>query len=351
MSDVQETAPSSTADIAGDVLESLEAAETPSETTTETPAATVSPAAPVVEAKTETPAVVQPALSEAEKLLHDAGYTQPRRDDGRENRIPHSKVVKIIENGINQGKGHFGEKFKAVETERNTYKADLDEMYADVRGDPRAFLEKLAQHDPRYKTLLEPAAPATVEPQAAPLADMPAPDITLQDGSRTYSIDGLKKLLEWNTGHVKAQLMPELDAKLKPWQEREKAEHARVEAEKAAGAVRERTQSQIAEAQTWPSFKDHEADILKALQEDSTKAHAEKRRPTLSLEGAYRQVVMAKLSADRNKMREEILKETSHAAKASPAVPRAGQEVPRAPGRTTTADVAARVLSRLEGAS
>src|SRR5688572_29167368 len=152
MSEEVAAAVETTADVATEVYESLESPEpvaeatAPAETSTETA---------TVETPAATPAVVQPAPTDAEKLLHAEGFTVPRRDDGRENRIPYSKVVKIIENGINQGKGQFGEKYKAVEAERDTYRADLDEMYTDLRGDPWAFVEKIAQHDPRYSDIVK----------------------------------------------------------------------------------------------------------------------------------------------------------------------------------------------------
>jgi len=67
--------------------------------------------------------------------------------------------------------------------------------------------------------------------------------------------------------------------------------------------------AQIAEAQTWPLFAEHEAEIVKALQGNDK----------LTLEGAYRQVVYPKLVADRTKMREEILKEVQKAPRSTAA--------------------------------
>ena len=54
------------------------------------------------------------------------------------------------------------------------------------------------------------------------------------------------------------------------------------------------------------------------------------------------------LAADRNTMREELLKEVNGAARSSTAVARTGHEAPRAPGPLSTSQIAARNLDRLE---
>jgi hypothetical protein len=255
--------------------------------------------------------------------------------------------LQMIASGLKRGTEKWGAEKQTIEQERAQYRADLDEMYADLRGEPKAFLAKLAQHDPRYQAFLEPAAApaAAVVPQTA----MPDPDITLQDGSRTYSIDGLKKLLEWNTANVEARLMPKLDERLKPWQEREQAAKAREEGEKVTNAVREKTRNLIAEAQNWPGFKEHEADILKALQADTEQARAAGKRPTLSLDAAYRQAVLPKLQADRNKMREELLKEINGAAAKTPTTTHGGAESVKKPGPADTRSIAARIIEQAGG--
>jgi hypothetical protein len=340
----------STADVATEVLESLESESSDVSSTVDSPepSHTHTISEPVVEAKmAETPAVVVPPLSEEEKLLQEFGFKEHRREDGREHRIARSKVLQMIASGLKRGTEKWGAEKQTIEQERAQYRADLDEMYADLRGEPKAFLAKLAQHDPRYQAFLEPPA-APVAP-VAPVGEMPDPDITLQDGSRTYSIDGLKKLLEWNTANVEARLMPKLDERLKPWQEREQAAKAREEGEKVTNAVREKTRSLIAEAQNWPGFKEHEADILKALQADTEQARAAGKRPTLSLDAAYRQAVLPKLQADRNKMREELLKEINGAAAKTPTTTHGGAESVKKPGPADTRSIAARIIEQAGG--
>jgi len=337
-----DSAPTSTADVASDVIDAFDATET-------TGGHTETPSGDPPREQQDTPAtegapVETPAKepSEVEALLHKAGFTEPRRSDGRENRIPYSKVVKIIENGLKEGKGEFGARYQTLETEAQTLRGQIERLRAGVAGDTRQFLEEIASVDPRYRAFLEQQA-APVAPE--PVAEMPQPDIRLADGSTTYSLAGIQKLLDWKD----AQLEKKFDAKLQPLAERERQAQQRQQAEHVRQQLADQTRAQITDAQTWPGFADHEDAILKALQDDSAAAQRAGRRPMLSLEGAYRQVVIPTLAAERNKVREDVLKELNGAAR-STAVPRAGSEAPRTPSGASTADIAARTLARLEGA-
>jgi hypothetical protein len=337
-------AAASTADVAANVIDSFESVESTPVEVSDAPASESVEAAPVESTPETSAEVAKPELSPAAKFLEANGH-KALKVDGRPNWLPIKTVEGMLGRFVEQQQSSWHEARTTLESERNTLKADLDELYSDVRGEPKAFLEKLAGADPRYRAFLEPQA--TPAPPSVPLAAMPDPDVQLPDGSRTYSIDGLKKLLEWNTSAVEARLLPKVDERLKPWQERDKQEQAAKAAEQATHAVRERTQKLIAEAQDWPGFKEHHNDILAALREDSAKAKAENRRPTLTLEGAYRQAVMPKMSADRNKMREELLKEINSSAASTPTVPRTGGGTPK-PAIVETRDIAARVMARLE---
>lgn len=329
-------APQSNHDIVASTIESLEAEDSgASESSDPTPAeSTADP-----ESQAHAPAVT---LSEEEALLHEFGFKHATKPDGRQHYIPRDKVLKMIASGLKRGNEKWTGEKTALEKARDQYKADIDELYTGVRGDPKAFLEMLSGHDPRYRSFLE---PPKVEPPPPPQSNqMPEPDLTLQDGSKTYSIEGLKKLLEWNTGQVETRLLPKVDERLRPLTERE--ERAKSERE-----LHERTQKVIADAQTWPGFKDHEGDILKVLQEDSDKARAEKRRPTLSLEAAYRQVVVpklvSKLAEDDATRREQYAKEQNEAAKTTPAITKHA-ETTRKAGPRSSRDIVAETLAKLE---
>jgi hypothetical protein len=357
---VESSGPESTADVATEVYESLESAET----TPEAPSAVEAPvdlnqsvdAAFDKPKPAETPAIVQPPLSEEEKLLQEFGFKEHRREDGREHRIARSKVLQMIASGLKRGQDRWGTEKQTIEQERAQYRADLDEMYADLRGEPKAFIAKLAQHDERYKAFLE-GPPAAPQAPAQPVGEMPSPDVTLHDGSMTYSIDGLKKLLEWSTANVEARLMPKLDERLKPWQEREKALKQSEEREKADKVQHERVQRQMNALTKQPMFGAFPADgsltpfqqeVLKVMQEDTAAAKAEKRPMMTPLE-AYYTVERKKLTVDRNTHREELLKEINGAAAKTPTTTHGGAEVVKKQGPADTRSIAARIIEQAGG--
>lgn len=352
---VTESTPTSTADVASNVIDAFEATETTGSEAREPATATTDP--PVeMSAERPAPAVVAPPLSDAEKLLHEAGYKSAKKPDGRDNYIPHSKVVKIIENGINQGKGEFGQRYQALETEAVTLRDIVGNMQRAATGDPRAFLEDLASHDPRYRAFLEP--PAAAQPPAPQFdGDMPDPDYQLPDGSRTYSLDGIQKqLIPWLTSAITKQLEGRVDEKLKPWTEREKAEQARAEQQQVMEAIGARTRDAMTEAQKWPMFGALPADgsltefqsaVLKRMQDDTAAAKAANRRPSMTLKEAYLEEKSERLTPDYNKMRGKVLEELQSAPRGT-AVARTGGESPRASAALSTSDVAARTLARLE---
>jgi hypothetical protein len=336
---------SHTADVASEALDSLEAAETGGDTHAEIATEnTVSG----TDAPDEAPAVVaaEPAKppSEVEALLQEAGYGDERRPDGRENRIPYSKVRRIIENGLKKGRDAQTAEQARIEAEARSYREQVDQLRQGVQGDPEAFLRELSQVDPRYAAFLQRQA-AQAEAQAAPAAvEMPQPDIRLPDGSQTYSLDGLRRLMAWNAAQVEAKV----EQRLKPLAEREREAAERARHDEARQQMAQRTSALIDEAATWPGFTDAEGDILAALQADSAEAARLGQRPKLTLEGAYRKVVIGRLSTDRTKMREELLRELQAAPK-STATGRAATDAPKpGAGGGTTADAASRAYARLE---
>lgn len=229
---------------------------------------------------------------------------------GRENRIPYSRVKKITEKAVNDRvkelEATFNPKLSDFETKVKGYEAQLGkvaEFEKNMVNDPKAFLNWLATNIPAYadifKGLASPSA-AQVTDKAPTPDDMPQPDQKFSDGSMAYSPEGLKALNQWNRDlarkEAREEIMGEVSKRYAPIEEQWKAqEHLK--------AVVPQIQAQITEARTWPQFNENEADIVKALQADSK----------LSLESAYRQVVFPRITSDRNKMREELLKEIKKA--------------------------------------
>jgi hypothetical protein len=100
----------------------------------------------------------------------------------------------------------------------------------------------------------------------------------------------------------------------------------------------QRVDLMIKEAETWPGFKENEADILKTLQADSS----------ISLERAYQKVVYPKLQTDRNKLREEVLKEIN-AQPRSTSAPATNTRSSTAKGEQSTIDHARVAYQKLGG--
>lgn len=313
-------------------VEPVEAAESPSEPEAiAEPAPTDEVPSPVAVAAPE--AAPEEPQDEFAKLV---GMPQVGVG-GRENRIPYSRVKKITEKQVKEAEAKvaevvLGRKLNAGENVTEAVKAHvakLPELTTKVTeyesrleavgrfenvmaNDPQQFLAMLAKV-PAYKDFFEfvesaynarqgqpaqagvAAAAEAVNPDEA----MPEPDDLLSDGSKVYSLDGVQKLLDWKARQVEARItsnydkkLQEIDARYKPvvsdWEEKR-----RVEA--ALPVIRK----QIEEARTWSLFNESEEEILETLRKD----------PKISLEGAYRQVVFPKLVAERNNVRQEVIKE------------------------------------------
>lgn len=251
---------------------------------------------------------------------------------GRENRIPYSRVKKIVEKNekevierlTKENEGKWSPKVKEYEDKVKDYETRLKkvgEFEQYVYNQPRDFLETLSQI-PAYKPFFDhinklaeqleaggsAAAPAGQPAQPAlpndPADPRPMPNKALADGSKVYDMDGLDALLAWQGRQVakavKADTIKEITARYAPIEEeRQLALRKKEHLAKLEPVINK----QIADAKTWPHFVEHEGDILKALEADQS----------LSLEGAYRQVlnsvVLPKLTTDRNAIRAEVLAE------------------------------------------
>jgi hypothetical protein len=257
------SAPQSTADITANVVRSAESADREESAITDaadddtTRAAATEVAAEVAPPK---PAVAIKDLSIEEQLLHEFGFKDLRKPDGREHYIPRSKVLQMIGSGLKRGEARWEGERTAIEATAKTAQADLHELITDLRGDPKAFLSKVAQHDPRYRAFLEPqAAPQQQRPT---IDERPGPDIDLGNGQRTYSPTGCGKPVGVEAPQV-------IQESLKPYEDRFKAEDQRVEAAKVQDAIHGRVKTQLDEAATWPEWKDYEPEHHQALEDDT----------------------------------------------------------------------------------
>ena len=269
---------------------------------------------------------------------------------GRENRIPYSRVKKITEKAVNDKVNEVAEvvlgrklnsgekavdvvkahvaKLPELESKVTDYESRLQAVgqFEDVMAnEPQKFLGMLAKV-PAYKEFFEfiaeaqrvmsGQAPAAAQAGLSHQSDLPAddpmpePDEELSDGSRVYSLDGLKNLLAWNARNTENRVKSAYEQQLKALQERYDPIANDWQERRRQEAILPVIQKKIAEARTWALFNENEAEILAKLQSDKT----------ISLEGAYQAVVFPKLLADRNRMRQEVLEEVK-AAPTSTSVP------------------------------
>ena len=269
---------------------------------------------------------------------------------GRENRIPYSRVKKIIEKNekdvVARITKELEEKFTPQLTEHGGKIKDYEEklnrvaQFEQVMGnDPKTFLGWLSQI-PAYKEFFElvnkAAEGQTTDKGATPPVDndpMPPPNKLHTDGSKFYDMDGLKDLMSWQSRQVEGRVTKQYEEKLtreygpikEAWQRNETAQKMLPEIDKL-----------ITEARTWPLFNENEADITKALAADKA----------LSLEGAYRKVVLPKLATDRNKLRTELLAEIKKQPATTSAPVRSGTPKKVSTQPKTTEEVILAALQR-----
>lgn len=324
--------------------------------TDDTPAADAAAddATPEVEAKPEeTSEVVAPAVKDnVDKPVEGA---KPAEDEfakkfgisatgvtGRENRIPYSRVKKIVEKNerdvVARVTKELEDKYNPQITETGTKIQDYESRLQRVAQfeqvmttNPREFLGMLSGL-PAYKEFFEfvnkalegqPGAGAAAadpgkatQPAAGAADPMPEPDKVLADGSRVYSMDGLKSLMEWQGRQVEQRVNSGWEKKVN---ERFGPIEQAYKSQEYMAKLVPQIDAQIAEARKWPNFNELEQDIVKLLNENQQ----------LSLEGAYvkayQATVVPKLTTDRNKIRSEVLAEI----KKQPAVTAAPAGVPR----------------------
>lgn len=341
-------APTSTAEIASQVIESAEHADTGSDTGGDdgtgdgtTVAAATETATPVVEKVAPTvdmeELIAGTPRKELEALLAEFGFKDLKKPDGRDHYIPRPKVLNMIATGLKRGQEKWTAERGVVESQAQELRQYVEEIRTDVLGDETAFITKLAQADPRYRRFLEPQAQASAQ---AAGGEMPGPDMDLGNGSKTYSVDGIQKLIEWA---VDARMLPKVDERLKPWQDREQ----RAKQAEAQQELQTRTRSQMDTAKAWPQWTDYEGDVLKRLQQDSSEAKQRGERPKMTLREAYLEVRAERLTTDHNTVRERVIAELKGAPTA-PALSRQTADGGRQPGPATTADITRQTIARLE---
>lgn len=256
-------------------------------------------------------------LGQPAQFAMDKKLGIPSHTNGRENRIPYSRVKKIVEGAEKRALEPLQKQLAELTPRVQEYEqrlAQVAEFEQVMTNDPGRFLDMLSTL-PAYSQFFQMmeqfvtsqshggAAPPTTEQQAQAILDndpMPEPDN--EDGSG-YTMDGLKKLLEWNSRVVEGKVSQRFEQQYKPIKDR-------FDAEQTLQQLTPKIQKQMEEAYTWPKFSENEAEIVKVLE----------RYPTATLEQAYQHVVVPKLVADEQKLRSDIRQQVLGELKKAPPV-------------------------------
>jgi len=243
--------------------------------------------------------------AELDRLLGEVD--SPQRRPGRPNSIPQPRVKQMVSRARDKAAAEHVAKLKEHADKIETYEQQLQQVaqFESLMFDnPERFLDILRSM-PQYSERLTPRQQAQLQQQADPNADMPQPDGP--DGS--YTLQGLQKLLEWQSAQTEQRVMKRYAPMQEQW-----------ESQQQIAAAMPVIQNQLQDAASWELFAENQDEILKVLQDDSAQAERLGRRPQLSLEAAYRKVVFPKLRANRDTMRADLLKEINQQPRSTSAV-------------------------------
>jgi len=278
------------------------------------------------EADAKAALAAEEAFAKEHGLLDKAGK--------RENRVPYPRVKAIVANAekklaeavlgqklvadkpLGEQLKTFATKYTEVEQENQglrTQLSEIDQVEQIMLHRPEQFLELLPNINPKFTELLGARGGSKTENTPAP-AELPKPDMkyTTPDGKEamTYSVDGIVGLIKAVVAQTEAKVYKDMDAKVKPFTDREQA--AQTEQQ-----ILSRLKARVDHARAnWEGFKDHEKEIQDALRLDREQAARTRTAPKLDLHDAYISVInkkhkesAEKLKLDREAMRKEIVKE------------------------------------------
>jgi hypothetical protein len=348
-----DSAPIDTASIAADVIKESEGGVSQS----------------AVEAEAAADAAAE-AKAQAEGVDPDDFSLVPERDpSGRVNRIPHTRVSKMVkkaeqrviaslakELGISKAEAELKlEDLTGAITERGTkltgYEsrlAELDAIGKIMDEDADRFIEILAQANPRYQKFLKQQAAEAKAAETPAEAQRPAPDYDLGDGRKTYSDKGLEARIAYDVNQAVTAALAKQKAEFEKEFGPIKKKH---EADTVAASVNQKVEAALAKAQTWPGWKENEKEIYEAFSADKS----------LSLYDAYVKVVPQRFKSEAEKakadektiearVREQVLKELNAAPTSTSTSPSKAVGLKKDNEVRDTADVAREVMRELEKA-
>lgn len=313
---------------------------------------------------TEGGAAADAKVVEEDPFAKEHGLQQPQK--GKDNRIPYPRVKaivgnaekKVVEAVLGQGatlpEGKTAaevvrEHVTGLTTKISAHEETLKEhgvVEQIMTGDPDRFMQMLVHLNPGYAEYKK-GGTAETKPAAATTTDlvMPEPDLDLGNGQKTYSIEGVKKLMEYAAtaaaAKARAEALAAVDSDLKPIREQREAMRVREQLEQRVDAYVKRAE------ENWPGFKENGAEILKVLNEDKERKHDLMSAYTLVMERKHKEE-LDKRSTDRNKVRQELIEEQKKAPKATSTVGGAVEKKTAKPGERSLEDVIAEQVAKYD---
>lgn len=290
-----------------------------------------------------TPGSQSPAPVDRDELLEELGL-QPRTD-GREHKIPLHRVRKINENARKKERAaveaEWQPKLTAAEQKAREIEESEAAFYNVVQTDPDRAIKILSAVNPVFGEFVRQAQRQAAAEQRQ--FRMPEPDQALPGGGRTYSVEGVQKAILDAMEYATQVAEQRISERYKPLEQT----HAQLQEERARGELNSKTEQRVqtlySDAQTWPGFKEHEAEIQKAFNEDFKDLPLES-----ALNAAYRKVVIQAMQAANAQTRAKVIGELQRQPRNTSVVGSQGaQAPPERTGPRTTEQIARDVVRRL----
>jgi hypothetical protein len=278
---------------------------------------------------------VTPEQAEWDKELEELGIAKPKPGQ-RDNRLPYSRVTKIIANAKKKWADKLAADHEAALKPLQAQKDSWDNAEKLAATDPDRYIGLLATLYPaQYKKFLQQQqaqaqeAPAAAKQAAAAQDPEPQPDVKYSDGSLGFS--------------------PEQFAKLREWDRREAARQAKEETAKEFnerfGPIEQAFNATQADTKRLQTVRGHIDDLRETYGADVIDDPEVQKEivaymdanPKATLKASTRDVIKKRQEAereryraDRTTMRAELLAELK-------AAPRAASKAPAAPVRAGAA--------------
>lgn len=311
----------STAASAGSTSDTASVDTASSDTSTEPASADAAPASvstdgAIPAAPGATPPVTDAVASAAATPAEETLETLKAELAGkRDNRIPYSRVTKIVENAEKKVEARVRAEIDAEVAEFRTpeFKQGVTAMKV-ADENPEQFLVALSKVDPRYAELLAGSKVLGGASGKRPAAEPPAveaqdvePDIQLTDGTLGFSADAQRKREVLMRQQMKAEfdaMLAEVRKEVDPIVKDRRIADLRSSAETRVAA-------QIKKAESLPGFQEHRGEIAARFAEST------KRGESLTLQDAYIEIVVPKLNRSEADVRAKVIEEMRKAPAAA----------------------------------